>query len=483
MRERVVPIDTAPEPAPKVHFRINHLHGLYTFVWKLARRPSETTPCAATYFDTPDRQRLLADFADLVPFGASLCGAPAEPASQPWNLDRLCAVAAGHARDISDFRERLTAWMPHVDVSRLAYILEQFRPMYDDLVWLRSEPVLRRWQRFLQRYARRRGLEALIGRIARFYATTWDPAVPFRVLLHPTLTGDRVSATIDSNVVTLYVPGEPRDAARYLGIVTHEMCHGFDECRRHRLNDIREATSAGDASALAVYSRLALDEALATVIGNGWAVSRLAGRLPGGPLYDNWHIQTYAAALHSLVDEYLDRGKTLDQAFFEHALMAYQSAIGDRMWDYENVFAHVVVLADEGIRSKEGSAAARLAAHVDYLANAEELDGINEDNLERLLKGSATRLVVLMVGNDAGLRDVRARVDWLRQVHFPRHEPFVAGRVGGDDPALFLCSIASLTDLENALDELQKHWITEGILAFAPRLRTSGRDSVCSRCA
>jgi hypothetical protein len=471
MEERATLIDSARDPAPKVLFQVNRLHGLYTFVWTLARRPWASMPFTGQRFDTVSHRQLLEEFAYLLPFGGSPPGVRTESASPSWNLDRLCAVAAGHASDIDDFQQRLAVWMPREDALRLVSILEKFCPIYDDLVWTPFEPCLRRWQRLLRGYARRHGLEALIGQIARFYATSWNPEVPFHVMLYPAPTCGPYCSTVEFDVVTLSVPDKPCDVARYLAVVTHEVCHSFNECREPRSKD-PETMLAGNAEPLAVYGRLALNETLATAIGNGWAARRLTGRLPEGPWYDNWHIETFATALYPLVDEYLEGGRVLDNEFFDRALIAYRGAVGDRMWDYENLFAHVITLTDKAI-CRQGSVAARLAAHVDYLANAEELDGISEDHLERLLKGKATRLVAFKVGDEASLSELCVRVEWLNQVHFPRDVPFVAGKVGGHDPALFVFSIASLTDLDDALEELKKHWITNGIIAFSPRLRSN----------
>lgn len=460
-----MPFDSAREPVPKVQFQVNHLHGLYTFVWTLARRPLDTSPFEGSSFETSELRRLLAEFARLIPFGNSLLQTGAS-----GNLDQLCMVAAGHAGDLDDFRERLMNWMPQTDRSRLADILEQFRPIYDDLIWIPAQPSLRRWQQFLRDHAHRGGLDDLIGRIARFYATPWELMVPFRVLLYPVCPGSRLSCTVASDVVTLSVAGEPCEAARYLGIVTHEVCHGLEENRGPQPGDLSGGAPAGVAESLAVYGRLALDEALATAVGNGWVVAQLTGLLPAGPWYDNWHIQTYATALYPLVDQYLDSGRIQDDAFFERALNTYRVAVGDRMWDYANIFAHVVIVTDEAIRDEE-SAAARLAGHVDYLANAEELDGVTEENLDRLLKGGATRLAIFRAGDETGLNYLSTRVDWLREIHFSHDEPFVAGKVGEDDPALFVFSVATMADLDDALNLLNEHWITKGVLALSLRTR------------
>lgn len=465
-------LEPAAQRSPRVRFQVSYIHALYYFVWMLARKPSGSGPFAGSRFDTPRRRRLLTEFSQLaLPSGAPSRGT--EEVTPPnWSFHRLCAVTAGRARDLGDFCQRLLASMPEADVSRLASILENFAPIFDALVWTCCEPTLYRWQKVLDDYAKERGLEGLLERVARFYGGAWGPEVPFQVVLNPVAGHGPASSTVESDVVTLSLSGEPANAAKHLGIVVHEICHSLHENQSGRLETDLDTRLLRTSPALAVYGRLALDEALATAIGNAWAVRRLSGIAASLPWYDNWHIQAYAAALYPLVDDYLEQRKTLDQAFLEQALIIYRSAIGDRMWQYDNLFAHVAVLSDRAIRddeAEEGSVVARFADHIDYSADLEELQGIDERNLDRLLTAVATRIVVCRAGDESKLNVLRDRIGWLRQLHFPRDEPFVAGRVGGEDAALFVFSLLSTADLDDALRQLRERWTADGIVAFSPR--------------
>jgi hypothetical protein len=459
--------ETAPA-VPRLVFEVRYVFALCSFVLGRARELAGSARAGALddRFATAGEADVLAGLSEVLRADLSVETPGREPRRS--SLESLCLVAAGTVDDLGELAERLAGWYRHTEVAQIVSGLRHLHPVYRDLVWTPELARLRQWRELLADRATDAGLADHLQRIASFYATSWDAGIPFRVLLQPAIPGHSASSSIQGNVVALTVPGGPRDADRHLGIVAHEVCHGFEEqaAPRSGLHAARQPMPV--ARSVEVYGQLALDEALATAIGNGWVVRRLGGRSEPEEWYDNWHIRTFAIALHPSVDEYLDAGKTLDDDFLRRALTSYESSVGARMWDVDNLLTHVLVLTGEETAREPGGVTARLAGLVDHVAEAHELRGISESTLEMLESARCTRMVVLRVGDEAAVRTLRDRAGWLLDVDIPSGEPFVYGRTGRDEPAVFVVLVRTLADLDAAVDALRQRSFEAPVVAFVP---------------
>lgn len=128
------------------------------------------------------------------------------------------------------------------------------------------------------------------------------------------------------------------------GVVFHEIVHLLqDRADQSALMDTFSKSGSTQAG-------IETNEAVATVLGNYLFTLRVTGTAPEGTLYSDPYVEGYARALIPVIEEYLAKGRRLDEAFVRKAVLAYETAYPNRLDDPAYVFRHFILAGvDEGL--------------------------------------------------------------------------------------------------------------------------------------
>jgi len=227
------------------------------------------------------------------------------------------------ARGIDDALTSVKAELPPGAWDDLAAALAHFRTKYE-VIWNDGE-IPRSFLERARRDPSRKRLEALLSKIVRFYRVDPLTAPPPRLALVPVPSGFGTHAEAIGRVLLIEIRRE--DAlADEASVIVHETSHFLwglvPPDRQRRLAE--HASSLGPA-APRIFALLG--EAVPTALGQGVADRMFDPRRWSidGPWYHTPEVDGCAKKIYPLVQEALDSGGALDEAFLDRVFRAVAS--------------------------------------------------------------------------------------------------------------------------------------------------------------
>jgi hypothetical protein len=436
-----------------IRFASSSVHALYTFVRGLVGTQPAPTPEGLFYgskYDTPESRRLIDRFR-AVTAGVNR---PVESQALAPSIESVGAAAAVRVSDLAEWHQALLGTVATSDLDTMREVLEHFAPVFDELVWSTSLDAVRSRVQGLQELAEVCRLDSTIREVARFYHSDRNPESEFTVALYPVsitsgATAGQLFATVDDETITLAVPTTEDDNRSHLGVVLHEMCHILYLSQRREVRDDIERAVLHSGILYATQAYLALDEALATAIGNGWFIRGLSGQVPKEPWYAVSDVDAYARAIFPLVTSALEATQSLDPEFIQKAMALYHPTLKHRVLISQNLLSNVVVLIDEEF-VHDSDLLSTLLRVMPFLRSVEVLSPISSENLNELRQRLATRLVIAKSGSPA-LALLREQFRWLRAV--VDKDSIAIGRVDSRFPACFLFLLHDLSGFGRTFTE------------------------------
>lgn len=238
-----------------------------------------------------------------------------------WDL--FC-VAAISSNSLDEFFNRIVGIVPNDDYLKLKQVLNGSERFYDAFMFQPQYPAIQSELKALQGYGA--PLNVLFSRFRKFYGSSWDTTVPFRLTIYP-IYGKRgqTTATPHANSLEMGFLLGAKDTEGMLSVGTHEMCHVLFEEQPLGLQLMLDSVFTATKDPYATLAYRYIDEALATALGNGFAYKYLSTELDTGNWYADDYINRYAKALYPLIVDYLDRETTMDKAFVTQAIAIFRS--------------------------------------------------------------------------------------------------------------------------------------------------------------
>lgn len=269
----------------------------------------------------------------------------------PWGLFRL---AAARASSLAELRQQTVGLFSNADQAVVLQALHDVSAVYDSLVVRPYGSGLDRQAMRLQAYADEHRVGALVGSLSAFYGAPWPDGLPFRVAAYALPPSRGFRASVVGNVAMTGMPAGFDADSVYASVALHEAAHVlFGQGPPALAALVRDRMLASDSPA----RRLAytwLDEGLATAAGNGWAYTQLTGSLDSDPWYNDPVIDAYAHALYPDVAAYLDAGRSLDAAFADAAVAAFDRAVPDALTSADALFSFYSLVSDADDESLGG---------------------------------------------------------------------------------------------------------------------------------
>ncbi|MCE7990534.1 MAG: hypothetical protein HEP71_01085 [Roseivirga sp.] len=239
------------------------------------------------------------------------------------SVNDLIWSAAANATNLDDFNVRITGLLPYISQNTLYQTLKRAEPYYDKLVWNPAQASIEDIQKKLAPYLPE--FERIFFKTNTFYQSGWTKDLPFKLAVYPIpLANGNTTATAKGNALICGFLAKRKNPHKdILGVIIHEICHTLYAEQPARLQRDIQQWFDENPSAFAPIANSYLDEALATVLGNGWANKELTGEMDPNPWYNNRYIDGFARALYPLTEEYLKADKPIDKAYIDQSVVLF----------------------------------------------------------------------------------------------------------------------------------------------------------------
>jgi hypothetical protein len=351
-------------------------------------------------------------------------------------------LAASASKDLADLGSRLRGLLPVAEHARFMRALATLEPIHRERIWNPNLERLLATQRELEALWKKANGDRVVSQMARFYRSEWPSETPFTIILVPVAfpyRGGRSSFAHSIDAVEVVEIFESTDLPNIFGVMIHEIAHSMSSAApidsRHELEAVFSASNSPAAlAALHVF-----EEALATAIGNGYATSLAAKKLPG-KWYNDPVIDGFAHDLHPVVKDALEKGRTIDAAFVTAAIASFEKKFPNVKNTPAQVFRSLSLVAANGLDHAKLADALRAEIRVETMQRSAPIE--HPTTIEKYEKsGNRTALFVLRradVDKLARYSFVAAVRPLLERAASAKEPAYVATRSGDSRLKVFL---------------------------------------------
>lgn len=341
------------QAAEKVEFVANKIHSLIVFVEAVSgsqrQPPSLKQLFDKSRFNNKTSEKMIAQYQDLRPVFERFMRFEDVPTDRTSgvNVKSLIFTQSAYSENIHDFQNRVMGLMQPKQLSEFRKILEYFAPIHEALLWNPYSKELEKKTAFFEQKSKEWKLDDMFNRAKHFYNSEWPDNQKFRISLFPIPPDARQSTAASYGAFESVgvIIGEKDDEGRF-SVIFHELCHSlYDaqsvEFQRNLSRWFHESKSP--------YAKLAqgwMNEVFATILGNGWAYSKIKGELDKSDWYNDSVIDSFSKALYPQVLKYLDSRKTIDEKLIATAISIFQKNFPDAIREFEPLLAHLILVTD-----------------------------------------------------------------------------------------------------------------------------------------
>lgn len=385
----------AAQIAPSISLRYSKLLATYDFVQRLsAGAPAHPfkTVFLTSHFNKSPYTDLIAQLDTLHLFESySFQGYPAGQ-KLPVTTSSLIERNLLYANSIQHFKQATYGLIPNAELQKLSAMLAAFEPVYDCLVYQPHSFAITSQMKALDSFRATADVSGFFEQGLRLYGVTWDKDISIDIALIPLPAKAGFSAKAFMNNAVMEVPLQARSYATLFSVLLHELYHNiYDAQSLGRKLEI-QSWFMGNPSAGSQYAYLYLNEVLATALGNGYVYERLIGSTDTSDWYNIPYIDRAARAIYPIVQEYLRRGKVIDQHFANNYLSRYDSFFSGWKYELDCLMTHRYLMACDADDLNF------LQALYPYAGNALAQTPVDKTGVERMKETPFTK--VLIVSSD-----------------------------------------------------------------------------------
>lgn len=444
-----------------VRFKISRPYALFSFL-EVASGVQTHSSTFRSYVDTAISQtdtvfnHIVRDFSKLT------LTYPYRREEYPSNRRQtrstydLLIIAAVKSNTIAEFRSNSIGILPNSTHQQLCELLSKVEPYYDRVVWRKSEKTVKDQVAGFNRYA---GKANELFRVFRtFYRSSWPDDIPFDVAIFPIPARQgNTTATPHANSLCVSVLTGQKDLAGTMGVAMHELCHVlYDEQTSNvqfELDDV--FTKSKSPYATIAYSFF--DEALATVLGNGWAYQQFSGKPDTTAWYNNEYIDGFAHALYPLVSEYLQTQRPIDSVFVEQAIDLFAKKYPRALADYSIILNNIVLYADSERRSEREALKNTLGKYFQTSRYNFSSPILHEYSIEYIKTSKSPQLIVIDRNQDSTISELKKILPELEDiVRGPQAQNYIAAFYDRSKRPVIIVCVTSSKMLDKAFHLLKE---------------------------
>ncbi|HMI61788.1 MAG TPA: hypothetical protein VK518_12795 [Puia sp.] len=307
----------------------------------------------------------------------------------PGLTDRLLKKNMIDCGSLEDFKFRSLGLIPNAELLELTAILEEFTPVYRELIYMPNKDKFDQQLKSLSAYIISKNIPAYFEMGLRFYGTTWDNSIPFEIVLYPLPNPKGFTAEAFINNAVSAIPTDEKDFDGMLGIMLHEIFHMIYNEQPLKIKQDVSRWFTANPSKCGNYAYWLMNEAFATVLGNGYVYRSLSGKLDTGVWYNQKYINLMAKKMYPLVTEYISKKRSLDQDFINRYIKIYEDNYSGWLNELDNLLTYRYVLTDD---DRDFGLIGRNYPYASYTEEDEPITGMT---IEKMSHIPITKLVIV----------------------------------------------------------------------------------------
>ncbi|OYY04168.1 MAG: hypothetical protein B7Y76_02840, partial [Sphingobacteriia bacterium 35-40-5] len=276
---------------------------------------------------------------------------------------------------------------------------------------------------------------------SQFYKSEWDNAIPLEIVFYPLPNSQGFTAEAFYNIGVSAIQTDLKNYDILLSVMLHEIFHiQFDEQPIEIKNSI-QSWFLQNPSKCSNYAYLLLNEVLATAIGNGYVYEQLHGNLDKGEWYNLPYINQLAKEVYPLVATYLKEGKSIDKAFVDNYIKAYEEKHANWINELEHIMSYRFIL------SHQQSDFNIFRQLYPYCSIMEAEDQITEGSIEKMKAAPLTKVIIVSKNNKSDLALIKKMFPELKNWNYNATKEFSYSQFLNDKSQLYIINqISSSTE-------------------------------------
>ncbi len=416
-----------------LRFKISRPYAVLNFM-ETSKGNQHTSKTLKRYIDSHIPKQDTA-FAQLVQqFGAldldmnfAREGFPTNRRPQRSTYDLIC-IAAVQANNLDEFKDRTVGILANSDHIQLFDILKKADIYFEKIIWKpHGEKAIKQMEAF-ERYQTQANQAFL--KLKKLYKSDWGDDMPFTVAFVPIPKANGInhtSATPHANSLCVDLLTEENNYAGRMGVIMHEICHVlYDEQSRKTQHDL-ESYFEKSTSKYKQFANNFFDEGLATACGNGWSFQYLAGKLDTTAWYDSPYIDGFGHSLYPLVANYIEKGKSIDEAFIQEAIRLFGEKFPDTPNDFGIRLNKIALYTDMDMGKPQESTIVREALYAHFVVSGYNMSSPISDpmSIDMIKKDSETQVFLIESNEAENLKLLATQLPELKTIPYNIQEDFI----------------------------------------------------------
>ena len=268
-------------------------------------------------------------------------------------LHKILEIRSMQSQDLDDFSSRIAGLLPNDLHAKFLAALRYWEPIFDDLIWKTHLTQLQKYQATIQENAKKWQLEKLLNQTIHFLQAEWPDDMPFTVSLVP--LGKMLAKSTHGHCLGAFAMVEvvldkmEKDIPDRYGVIAHEFVHSIYYSQSESFQQQFYQWFKANKSDFNMLAYELFNEGMATTVGNGMAYQMATGSVDQGPWYNNTTIDSFAKAINSMTQSYMQKNKPIDKAYINKIVDIYQQLFPRAHFQFDQIFQAIVLLGDNDL--------------------------------------------------------------------------------------------------------------------------------------
>ncbi|HEX8493429.1 MAG TPA: hypothetical protein VF658_11345 [Pyrinomonadaceae bacterium] len=391
---------SSPALGQELNFRVKFSEPLavLNFLHNLSSNAPPANPFRQLFnssrFNQQKYQMLIAEFDSLTidyTYEYTEYMGTGKQAGSTWLLLKKNLI---NSQTINDFKISSLSIIPNENLFKLASILTELTPVYQELVYQPNREKFEQQLSELKNLIASTNMPSYFNVGLKFYNSSWDNSVPFNFIFYPLPNSRGFTATVYANYAESAIPTTLTDYNGLLSVMFHELFHILhDEQSLALKKEIAQWIKSNPSKSARYASGVLLDESLATALANGYVSGKLKGHLNEGNWYNSKYINLMAKKIYPLVTDYIEKQRPLDKAFIDNYIKIFDDNFSGWLLDLDFIMSGRYVLTDNAEDFKI------INRKFPYLSMVEQKEGITESSIEKMANTPSTKVVFIATDN------------------------------------------------------------------------------------
>lgn len=414
-------VTTTSAQQPKFDIKFSEPLAVFVFVQQLSSSyPGNSFKSAFTgsAYDQDKYKDLITRFANLTLSYAYEFPSFPTGSKMPVLTDRLLKKNLIDCNSLEDFKLRSLGLIPNADLIELTNILDAFTRPYNELIYNPNKEKFEKQFKSLSAYFLSKNVSDYFRTGILFYNSAWDNSIPFEIALYPLPDPKGFTAEAFINNAVSAIPTNENNYDGLLSVMMHEIFHMIynEQSLKVKLN--MKNWFDANPSKCSTYAFWLLNEAFATVLGNGYVYERLHGTVDTADWYNQKYINAMAKKLYPIVTEYIAGNKAIDQDFINRYIKIYQDNYSGWLSELNNLLTYRYVVTDNGNDFDT------LGFNYPYTSYSDFEDHITESEIRKMTGTPVTKLIIISKERRAELNMVKNSFTELKNWQYLPYKEF-----------------------------------------------------------